>query len=402
MKTALAVLAAGLLVPQEHELRTWKKIVLTDQFTCEGANAGDFNKDGVMDVAVGPWWYAGPDFQKKAEYYPVKVYKKDNDYSNNFFTFTADFNKDGWTDILVYGFPGKDASWFENPQGKEGHWPRHEIFPVVDNESPTFQDVDGDKVPDIVCSTGGHLGYVTVADKKFHPISPKGHWQRFTHGLGVGDVNGDGRIDFLEKDGWWEQPASLGGDPVWQKHDVKFGKGGAQMYAYDVDGDGLNDVITSIEAHGYGLSWFQQKKVDGKAAWKEHVVVGRKEEDNRYGVKFTQMHAIDLVDIDGDGLKDIITGKRHFAHGSKGDPEPLADPVLYWFKLVRGEGGVEFVPHRIDDKSGVGTQVVATDLNGDGRPDIVVGCKMGGFVHLQEVRKVSRDEWEKAQPKPTR
>ncbi len=105
-------------VPQDDRVvLTWKKHVLTEEFTCEGAHAADFNKDGKTDVAAGPWWYEGPDFKTKHEYYPVKVYKKDNDYSNNFFTFTHDFNKDGWTDILVYAFPGQDASWFERRAG---------------------------------------------------------------------------------------------------------------------------------------------------------------------------------------------------------------------------------------------------------------------------------------------
>lgn len=107
-------------------------------------------------------------------------------------------------------------------------------------------------------------------------------------------------------------------------------------------------------------------------------------------------------DMDGDGLKDIVTGKRHFAHGSKGDAEPLAPAVLYWFRLVRGPGGPDFVPYLIDGDSGVGTQVVVADANGDGRPDVVVSNKMGTFVHLQETRRVSREEWEKAQPKPLR
>jgi hypothetical protein len=382
---------------RDYELRTWKKIQLSDVFTCEGAAVGDFNHDGKMDVVAGPWWYEGPDFTKKHEYYPVKTWKPDNEYSNNFFAFVYDFNKDGWDDILIYGFPGADASWFENPKGKDGHWERHEIFKVVDNESPTFVDVNGDGIPDIVCSTGGRLGYVTIADGKFHPISPKKDYQRFTHGLGVGDVNGDGKMDILESRGWYEQPKSLEGDPEWTFHPVNFGKGGAQMYAYDVNGDGLPDVITSIQAHGYGLSWFEQQK-DG--TFKEHVIVGKKEEENPYGIKFSQMHAIDLVDIDGDGLKDIVTGKRWMAHGSKGDAEPLAPAVLYWFKLVRGkDGSVDWIPNQIDNDSGIGTQVMAADVNGDKHPDIIVGNKKGAFVHLQQVKKVSKEEWEKAQPK---
>ena len=36
--------------------------------------------------------------------------------------------------------------------------------------------------------------------------------------------------------------------------------GGAEMAVYDVNGDGLNDVVTSLQAHGWGLSWFEQKK----------------------------------------------------------------------------------------------------------------------------------------------
>jgi FG-GAP-like repeat len=397
MITLLAICA---LVPQDLTVREWKKFKLSEQFTCEGAAAGDFNKDGKGDVAIGPWWYEGPDFSKKHEYYPVKVWKTDNEYSNNFMTFTYDFNKDGWTDILVYGFPGKEATWYENPQGKEGHWKATVVYHNVDNESPMFEDVNGDKVPDVVCSSGGFLGYATIADGKFHPISPKGGWQRFTHGIGVGDVNGDGRTDFLDKDGWWEQPAKLEGDPVWTPHKVKFGGGGAQMHVYDVDGDGQNDVITSLAAHGYGLSWFKATQEGEEIKFSQQLIMGAKEDENRYGLKFSQLHAVELVDIDGDGLKDIITGKRHFAHGSKGDAEPLADPVLYWFKLVRGKDGVDWKPFRIDSESGVGTQISVVDVDGDKLPDVVVGSKKGAYVHLQSVKKVSQSEFDAAQPKP--
>jgi hypothetical protein len=128
--------------------------------------------------------------------------------------------------------------------------------------------------------------------------------------------------------------------------------------------------------------------------------MGEKPEENRYGVHFSQLHALELADMDGDGLKDIVVGKRFWAHGNHGDPEPNAAPVLYWFQLKRNaDKTVDFIPHLIDDNSGVGTQVVVGDVNGDGLPDVIVGNKKGTFVHIQEKKSVSSDEWEKAQPK---
>lgn len=430
-----SLLAVALATPAEdYTLHTFKKIQVTDQFWSEGANFGDFNRDGKMDVVSGPYWWEGPQFTQRHEYdrpqprtspsgsAPFKkklpdgteqtidgfegVLGKNNSYSDNFFAFTYDFDQDGWTDILIYGFPGKDASWYENPQGKQGDWKRHIVWDVVDNESPWWFDLTGDGKPEIVCNSGGHFGYAVpnwsdpAAAWTFHKISPKGNWQRFTHGLGIGDVNGDGRMDVLEKDGWWEQPASLAGDPIWTKHEQNFGTGGAQMYAYDVNGDGLSDVITSLAAHGYGLAWYEQKKENGNVTFQEHIFMNKEPKENKYGVKFSQLHAIDLVDMDGDGLKDIITGKRFWAHGPTGDAEPNASAVLYWFKLVRNpDKTVDFMPYLIDDNSGIGTQVVVGDVNGDKWPDVVVGNKKGTFIHLHSAKNVSKEEWEKGQPK---
>jgi hypothetical protein len=425
--TALFIVALGLSSPAyAQELHTFKRIQLSDQFWSEGANAGDLNNDGAKDVISGPYWWEGPDFAKRHEYYPATTtfqlklgpmttvtvpgfegtLGKENKYSDNFFVWPLDFNKDGWNDILVIGFPGTDTSWFENPKGKDVHWTRHKIFAQTDNESPTFADLTGDGKPELICITKGQYGYATpdwndtTKPWTFHAISPNKKYGNFTHGMGIGDVNGDKRLDVLEKDGWWEQPASLANDPLWSFHPLPMGKGGSQMYTYDVNGDGLSDIITSLEAHAFGLAWYEQYREGGAVKFREHVFMDKEPADNKYGVKFSEIHAIDLVDMDGDGLKDIVTGKRFWSHGRMGDPDRNDAAVLYWFKLTRNpDKSVDFVPYLIDNESGVGTQVVATDLNGDGLPDIVVGNKRGTFVHLHGKKTVTQEEWEKAQPK---
>lgn len=427
--TALALLLGSTcaLAAGDHTIHTFAKKQLDIHFWAEGANFGDFNRDGHNDIVAGPYWYEGPDYQTRHEYYPaLQTFEREtngkiekvpgfegalgskNAYSDNFFAFTYDFNADTWTDILIMGFPGKETTWYENPRGGSGHWQRHDVFAVTENESPTFEDITGDGKPEIICNSNGYFGYAEADWNNparpwtFRPISPKGSWQRFTHGLGVGDVNGDGRKDVLDKDGWWEQPSNLPADKPWQRHQFPFSAaGGAQMFAYDVDGDGDNDVITSLAAHGYGLAWYEHIKADGEIRFKPHVFMNKEPHENKYGVQFSQLHALDLVDMDGDDLKDIVTGKRFWAHGPTGDAEPTAPAVLYWFKLVRHEDKtVDFVPYLIDDDSGVGTQVVAGKINKDDLPDVVVGNKKGVFVLIHQKKNVSKAEWEKAQPKP--
>jgi len=360
-----------------------------------------------MDVIYGPYWFAGPEFTERHIIYPdttrTQAQLEDggeveiegfhgaksikNGYSDNFLNAAHDINGDGWTDYIVMGFPGKETLWYENPQGKEGPWPKHVAFEVTDNESPMLTDIDGDGQPDLLCMSAGRVGYASydpenpTAKWQWHMISPKLAFKRFTHGIGFGDVNGDGRTDILEASGWWEQPAVLDGKGPWKKHDAPFGQGGAQMYVYDVNADGKPDVITSLQGHGYGVAWMEQT-ADG---WQQHLITGTPEEEGQTGITFSQPHAVEVADMNGDGVQDIITGKRFWAHGKTKDPEPNAPAVVWWFELKRGDdGSASYVPHLIDNDSGVGTQFSVVDMNGDEKLDIVVGNKRGAFVHIRQ------------------
>jgi FG-GAP-like repeat/FG-GAP repeat len=401
---ASAALAQSTLPPALDG--AWKKQQLTDNYWAEGATVIDVNKDGKPDVIYGPYWFAGPEFTKRHLIYPDTRRTKaklengseleiegfagaksmTNGYSDNFVTAAYDINADGWVDYIVMGFPGKETLWYENPQGKDVPWTKHVALDVTESESPMFVDINGDDRPDLLCMSGGYLDYASFDPKapndkwQWHPITPKLAFLTFTHGIGSGDVNGDGKIDILEAKGWWEQPKSLEGDPVWTKHEAPFGTGGAQMYVYDVNGDGKPDVITSLAAHAYGLAWIEQTN-DG---WKQHLITGTPTEKGETGIIFSQPHAIELADLNGDGVLDIVTGKRFWAHGNHGDPEPMAPAVVWWFELKRRGGTAKFVPHLIDNDSGIGTQFSVHDLNGDGKPDIIVGNKRGAFVHIQK------------------
>ena len=288
MKTTLQLIAALALLTsyartataeEKHFVHSFERIQLTGDFYCEGASSADFNQDGNMDIVSGPYWYAGPDFTQRHEYYPAKPFDI-NGYSGNFLTFAYDVDQDHWPDVLVIGFPGKEVYWYQNPQGKVGHWQQHLVHPVVDNESPTVADITGDGRPELVFNTGGQLGYCVLDPDnptkpwQFHAISPKRDYQRFTHGLGVGDVNGDGRPDLLEKGAWWEQPAGDTDDGFWIRHEFPFADfGGAQMFAYDFDGDGDNDIITSKAAHAYGLAWFENVRDGDAITFREHKIM---------------------------------------------------------------------------------------------------------------------------------
>ena len=365
----------------------WQRIVLNEQFYSEGADAGDINRDGIADIVSGPWWYEGPDYGTRHQYTRVGPFAI-KAYSEHFFTFCHDFDSDGDIDILAIPIPGAPGWWFENP-GEPGEWKKHEALNEVSNESPAFLDITGDGQPELVCISKGAYGYAEPGEDprkpwRFVPVTEKRNWGRFTHGMGVGDVNGDGLPDLLEKDGWWEQRET---GQLFQFHKFPFAaNGGSQMFAYDFDGDGDNDVVSVQNAHGWGLKWFEQRGKEEVAFIAHTILPDRFTPDAE--VNLSQMHAVALCDVDGDGVKDLVTGKRYFAHGG-GDPGAFQLPALYWFRTVREAGTVRFEPHLIHERVGVGTQLTAKDLTGNGRPDFVIGNKLGTTLMVSSTAGVA-------------
>ena len=373
----------------------YKKIVLSDKFHAEGSCIGDFNKDGVPDVAIGHYWYEGPDFKKSSHQFFDGADAQDFDpkgYSECFGMFTGDFNGDGWDDILVCPHPGKDGFWYENPKNVAGMWKKHPVTKELGNESQEMADILGKGRKSLLFNRNDWFGFATQnPDKPYEPwdfvavSNQDGKYQRYTHGLGYGDITGNGKMDILEREGWWEQPADPKSSP-WKFHPFPFADAASHLIVYDVDGDGLNDVVTALQCHLYGFAWYKQVRKDGEITFEQNVLIPRSDKPfdaaETSFPKVSQLHAVVAADMNGDGIPDVVTGKRFWAHGPEGDVEPNAPAILMWWETKRDGKKSTLIPHIIDEDSGVGTQFAVGDLNGDKIPDVVIGNKKGAFVFL--------------------
>jgi hypothetical protein len=349
----------------------FRKTLIADE-KYESCGVFDVNGDGKPDIVSGAWWYEGPDFKKRRRIGDVQAIGAD--YFDDFSTIPMDIAGSGRLDFVTGGWWGNTLRWRENPGDPDKQWPEHIIAETGNIETTKAWDVDGDGKLEIVPNCPG-------APLKVFKLAGPGKFDAHTiweeqqgHGLGCGDLAGNGRMDFVLHNGWLEAPAdTYNGKWTWHP-DFEFGSASVPILVVDVNGDGLNDIIVG-GAHQFGLDWYEQvRDSGGRVSWKKHPI-------DPFN---SQYHDMQWIDIDGDGACELVTGKRYMAHCGN-DPGEWDDVGIYYFKWT-GEGFskqvIDYGPARVATGTGIFFEVA--DLRGSGRLDIVAPGKDGLYAFFNE------------------
>ncbi len=343
----------------------------------EGITTLDMNNDGRPDLLSGAYWYENPGASggewKRHQYRTVGIM---NEFVSDCGEWTIDVNHDGAPDVVTTGWMVNGLWWYENPKQQDVQWKSHLITDSFDTEGGVLADINGDGKPDIALAHYNHSGILWVdfsgPEPKVHHVGSK---EQDGHGIGVADIDGDGKPDILTPFGWFR---NLDADKdQWEWHgDWQLGDAGFPILGYDVNNDGKLDLIYG-QGHSYGLYWLEQTSSAGKRNWVKHVI------DESY----SQVHALKLADIDGDGTPELLAGKRYRGH-SGNDPGSYDPIVVYSYKINRKTGEFTRTAMSVNGTAGAGTQFIAEDLDGDGDIDVATAGKTG--VHFFENLKVNR------------
>ncbi len=393
----------------------FRKVVIETVFRSEGVTAFDVSGtgSGQLDIVTRQYRYPfPPDISTRHEISTPRTWTT-GEYSNSYANWNADIDGDGLIDLIVLPRQQQDNPaldpiyWFKNPgPDVDQHWDSFMIAPSTLGERPFYEDLFGDGNRELVfvacqdrlaqCPNTNTLVWAVPGADPTQPwvttaISDPGSRDVGLdhHGMGVGDINGDGRKDIIVATGWFEGPEDPLASP-WIFHRESWlpqfctsnppmdpESCCADMYAYDVNADGLTDILCT-RPHNRGRWWIEQLAGGG---WLEHAM---DPEPFTATTPYSESHAARFEDLDGDGVPELITGKRKFAHGTGG--EGYAEPgVLVYYKLRVDQTGVNWDRFDIDleQSSGVGTQFDVRDVNRDGLLDVIISNKTGLYYFEQ-------------------